>query len=398
MALEGLRKKYRTRQELVKALSSKRRSIHLNPNDHSNGTVSSNADVLAHIKHFLSLAANSLEQHQQPISIVFQNKKKKGNINNSDIYTTLDFPLNGPHLHTHQFKLKRFSILLNLLKIIMEKLPLGKNTTVRDIFYSNVELFQRQANVVQWLDVIRFNFKLSPRKSLNIIPAQKGLVYSPFPIDIYDNISTGENESKLQKQTVFPGKPCLIPFFQDDAIIKLGTTSMCNLVIVEKEAVFTKLVNNYQKLNTNTMLITGKGFPDFLTRLFLKKLEQNCSNSISSCSIFTDADPYGISIALNYVHSSASSIYNCTMANYKGIHITQVLAQNNGVHNKAIQLLGLNQRDYSLAKNLIVTLTANSENVATSPLKNFIIECQREIFFQKKAEMNEIDTSIFQPQ
>lgn len=271
MALEGLRKKYKTRQELVKALTPKRRSIHLNSNGHSNGTPCSNADVLAHIKHFLSLAANSLEQHQQPISIVFQNKKRKGDTSSPDIHTTLDFPLNGPHLCTHQFKLKRCAILLNLLKVVMEKLPLGKNTTVRDIFYSNVELFQRQANVVQWLDVIRFNFKLSPRKSLNIIPAQKGLVYSPFPIDIYDNILTCANEPKMQKQTIFPGKPCLIPFFQDDAVIKLGTTSMCNIVIVEKEAVFTKLVNNYHKLSTNTMLITGKGFPDFLTRLFLKK-------------------------------------------------------------------------------------------------------------------------------
>ncbi|GFP73282.1 meiosis-specific protein SPO11 [Saccharomyces cerevisiae] len=199
----------------------------------------------------------------------------------------------------------------------------------------------------------------------------------------------------MQKQTVFPGKPCLIPFFQDDAVIKLGTTSMCNIVIVEKEAVFTKLVNNYNKLSTNTMLITGKGFPDFLTRLFLKKLEQYCSKSISDCSIFTDADPYGISIALNYTHSNERNAYICTMANYKGIRITQVLAQNNEVHNKSIQLLSLNQRDYSLAKNLIVSLTANSWDIATSPLKNVVIECQREIFFQKKAEMNEIDTRIF---
>ena len=256
-------------------------------------------------------------------------------------------------------------------------------------------MFQRQANVVQWLDIIRFNFKLSPRKSLNIIPAQKGLVYSPFPIYIYDNISAGKDEFQVQKQTVFPGKPCLIPFFQDDANIKLETAGNCNLLIVEKEAVFTKLINNYQKLNENTILITGKGFPDFLTRLFLKKLEQNCSSLISSCSIFTDADPYGISIALNYTHSSANTVYNCTMANYKGIRITQVLTQNNGVHGKPIQLLSLNQRDYSLAKNLIVSLTVNSKDIATSPLKKYIIECQREIFFQKKAEMNEIDASIF---
>lgn len=160
MALHRLRKKHRTRQELLKALTPRTRSIHLSPNEHSNGSTSSNAEVLSHIKQILSLAANSLEQHQQPISIIFHNKTK-GNSSGNSITTKLDFPLNGPHLFTHQFKLKRCSILLNLLKIVMEKLPLGQNTTIRDIFYSNVELFQRQANVVQWLDVIRFNFKLA---------------------------------------------------------------------------------------------------------------------------------------------------------------------------------------------------------------------------------------------
>ncbi|CAI4064376.1 hypothetical protein SUVZ_08G0250 [Saccharomyces uvarum] len=397
MALQRLRKKHRTRQELLKALTPRTRSIHLSPNENSNGSASSNAEVLSHIKHILSLAANSLEQHQQPISIIFHNKTK-GNSSGNSITTKLDFPLNGPHLFTHQFKLKRCSILLNLLKIVMEKLPLGQNTTIRDIFYSNVELFQRQANVVQWLEVIRFNFKLSPRKSLNIIPAQKGLIFSPFPIYVYDSITKREDDFQVEKQTVSPGKPCLIPFFQDDAVIRIETTSLCNIVIVEKEAVFTKLVSNYNKLSANTVLITGKGFPDFLTRLFLKKLEQNCSNLISNCSIFTDADPYGISIALNYINSNANATYNCPMVNYKGVYITQILAQNNKMGSKVVQLLSLNQRDYSLAKNLIVSLTNSGEGVVSSPFKNFIIECQREIFFQKKAEMNEIDVSMFQSQ
>ncbi|CAI4063376.1 DNA topoisomerase (ATP-hydrolyzing) SKDI_08G0200 [Saccharomyces kudriavzevii IFO 1802] len=395
MALEKLSKKYRTRQELLKALTPRTRSIHLSSSGHSSGSASSDAEVLYHIKQILSLAANSLEQQQQPFTIIFQNKTRGGS-SNSNVPTRLDFPLNGPHLFTHRFRLKKCSILLNLLKIVMEKLPLGKNTTVRDIFYSNVELFQRQANVVQWLDIIRFNFNLSPRKSLNIIPAQKGLIYSPFPIYVHDKIMTGKDEFQIQKQTVSHGKPCLIPFFQDDAIIELETTSNCNLVIVEKEAVFTKLVSNYHRLNANTVLITGKGFPDFLTRLFLKKLEQDCSSLISSCSIFTDADPYGISIALNYINSSANAAYNCAMVDYRGIYITQVLAQNNRLGSKAIQLLNLSQRDCTLAKNLIVSLTGNNEEIATSPFKNFIVECQREIFFHKKAEMNEIDASIFQ--
>lgn len=76
-------------------------------------------------------------------------------------------------------------------------------------------------------------------------------------------------------------------------------SSACFILVVEKESIFHKLIEEdfRNKLTTPTILITGKGFPDLNTQLFLKKLWMVMSIPVF---ILVDADPHGICIMLNY--------------------------------------------------------------------------------------------------
>lgn len=78
------------------------------------------------------------------------------------------------------------------------------------------------------------------------------------------------------------------------------------ILVVEKESIFHKLIEEDlpNKLTRPFIMITGKGFPDLNTQLFLKKLWMVMSIPVF---ILVDADPHGINIMLNYRFGSVVS-------------------------------------------------------------------------------------------
>lgn len=78
------------------------------------------------------------------------------------------------------------------------------------------------------------------------------------------------------------------------------------ILVVEKESIFHKLIeeNLLSKLTRPFIMITGKGFPDLNTQLFLRKLWIVMSIPVF---ILVDADPDGIQIMLNYRFGSVVS-------------------------------------------------------------------------------------------
>ena len=79
------------------------------------------------------------------------------------------------------------------------------------------------------------------------------------------------------------------------------------VLIIEKETLFFNLVGNYQffKKFPNAILITGKGYPDYITKVFIKKL-YNLVDNIPFI-YFGDHDPHGFEIYLNYIFGSVQS-------------------------------------------------------------------------------------------
>lgn len=63
--------------------------------------------------------------------------------------------------------------------------------------------------------------------------------------------------------------------------------------VIEKDAIFNKLVEDDFHLKQNAILITSKGFPDTYTREMVNILSEKCS--INVFGMF-DCDPFGIEI------------------------------------------------------------------------------------------------------
>ncbi|XP_044001573.1 meiotic recombination protein SPO11, partial [Aphidius gifuensis] len=85
-------------------------------------------------------------------------------------------------------------------------------------------------------------------------------------------------------------------------IIKIES-SISFIIVVEKDAVFQKLLLEECPKKFNCLVVTGKGYPDVATRIFLKLIIEKLN---VPAYIMVDADPHGIEIMCVYKYGSAS--------------------------------------------------------------------------------------------
>lgn len=69
------------------------------------------------------------------------------------------------------------------------------------------------------------------------------------------------------------------------------------VLIVEKDSIFQKLLEENTAELLNCILITGKGYPDVGTRMLIKLLSETLNIPIY---IIVDADPFGLDIMCVY--------------------------------------------------------------------------------------------------
>ncbi|CCF60437.1 hypothetical protein KAFR_0K00820 [Kazachstania africana CBS 2517] len=331
ISLSNLLKDNPTKRCLIETLTPKKRSVHI--------------DLENSITDIFNLISNCLQINNEPVDIVFKTGKMKN---------TLSFPVYGKASRSHNSN--TVLILLTLLKIINERATTNTTSTIRDVYYSNVPLFKTQRTVNYYVNIIRLNF---PGMN-SVIPAQKGLVYTSATMEIY--------HADGSKMMLMGGTSSLIPYLYETSTIACAVADFDKIIILEKEAVYSKLVQN--KLMLNSLIITGKGYPDHLTRKFINKVSHLCSD----IEIFVDADPDGICIALNYMK-------DCPMAQYKGITVAALINTKDEDN-----LMKLTPRDSTISRNLLVKLQRLTSHQKGLP--GIKLALQRHLFFGVKGEMN----------
>lgn len=78
------------------------------------------------------------------------------------------------------------------------------------------------------------------------------------------------------------------------------------ILVVEKETIFFNLINSekYTQIFSNSIIVTGKGYPDYITKFFIKRVASLLNIPII---YFGDLDVYGLDIFLNYTFGSKGS-------------------------------------------------------------------------------------------
>jgi meiotic recombination protein SPO11 len=264
---------------------------------------------------------------------------------------------------------ERLAKLLRLCKILYAKSLNNNLMTKRELYYNDVELFKNTINIDNSLQDICSIFNIS-RFELGVFPAQKGLFAGD--LIIYD--STG---NMLNNSTSFD-KINLISFEYYFEEISIQTTAKF-ILVVEKESIFFNILGNkiYENNFMNSIIVTGKGFPDYLTKYFIKKLVKLTNLPIF---YFGDFDPSGIEIYFNYIFgckTSSRENYIMTIINIKWIGLSYKMIQDlmklKGENH--LQIIKLDERDIKKIENILTKEYFNLDawTLSINPYSQLII-------------------------
>jgi meiotic recombination protein SPO11 len=211
--------------------------------------------------------------------------------------------------------------LIAVMKACMDVLTRGPGTTTtkRAIYYSDVELFgNKQSNAdraieqaVTMLANIDSSFGNFARHSLGIVAAKRGMVYGQV---IYK--APNGNKYNCAQGTGWSIEPSA----QGGTLFLHSNVD--RVLVVEKETIFNRLAQHAADDDgapawlKRCILITGKGYPDVATRIFLRALldpDSYSPNSPKPANLkvygLVDGDPHGLDILSVYINGSGAMQY-----------------------------------------------------------------------------------------
>lgn len=188
---------------------------------------------------------------------------------------------------------RTFTFTMIVMCEIYKMLSRNQKITRRQLYYSDVELFGNQESVNKAIETICVLLNVQEYE-LGILSASKGLIAGDLVISI------GHERIDCSIPQAVPSSPSEITRFE---------TSADFILIVEKETVFQRLVNDniLNRTGSRIILVTAKGYPDVNTRVLLKKLSEETRTPIY---IIVDADPHGVEIMFTYKWGSMLKIHN----------------------------------------------------------------------------------------
>ncbi|KAL0207349.1 hypothetical protein P9112_011977 [Eukaryota sp. TZLM1-RC] len=190
---------------------------------------------------------------------------------------------------------RKTAIMCRVLRLIRELCNKGIHTTKRDLFYTDVKLFQEQTTSDDMLDDCACLLGVT-RTSLHVVASEKGVVVG--------RLQYTENGDPIDCSRMGTGGKAIPPFI--DQVTNLQSDARF-ILLVEKDAAFMRLAEDRFYNRFPCIIITAKGQPDVATRLFLAKLKETLQ--IPILGLF-DSDPYGLKILSVYMSGSKNMSYD----------------------------------------------------------------------------------------
>ncbi|KOC62684.1 Meiotic recombination protein SPO11 [Habropoda laboriosa] len=214
----------------------------------------------------------------------------------------------------------KFALMITVMAAAHRLLITNSSITRRSLYYDlkkekTSNLVPEQRNLDQAVNHVANLLNCAPWE-LNLLPTSKGLVAGELILTLNDNRII---DCKV------PGG-ALIPMISSNVISVRARAKM--VLIVEKDAVFQKLLENDCTTSLNSIIVTGKGYPDVATRMLVKLLSEKLELPLYA---IVDADPFGVDIMCVYRFGSATlsrerESLACPSVRWLGIHPSELLA------------------------------------------------------------------------
>ncbi|KAI7843532.1 hypothetical protein COHA_002774 [Chlorella ohadii] len=186
-------------------------------------------------------------------------------------------------------------ITTRILQLVHELCRKRIHVTKRDLFYTDVKLFEDQGNSDAILDDLACMLGCT-RSSLHVVASEKGVVVG--------RLTFREDGDQIDCRRMGVGGKAIPPNI--DKVDSIQSDALF-ILLVEKDAAFMRLAEDRFYNQFPCIIITAKGQPDVATRLFLKKLKQTLRIPVLA---LVDSDPYGLKILSVYMKGSMNMSYD----------------------------------------------------------------------------------------
>ncbi len=190
---------------------------------------------------------------------------------------------------------RKTTISTRILQLVYELCVKKIHVTKRDLFYTDVKLFQQQADTDAVLEDVACMVGCT-RTSLNVVATEKGIVVGHLTYrddgDLIDCTKMGVGGKVITA--------C------NERITELKSTAKF-ILLVEKDAAFMRLAEDRFYNKYPCIIITAKGQPDVATRIFLRRLKEELDLPVLG---LVDSDPFGLKILSVYMSGSKNMSYD----------------------------------------------------------------------------------------
>jgi meiotic recombination protein SPO11 len=190
---------------------------------------------------------------------------------------------------------RKTTITMRILGLIHQLCTKQIHVTKRDLFYTDVKLFEDQAQSDAILDDLACMLCCT-RSSLHVVASEKGVVVG--------RLQFREDGDPIDCTRMGVGGKAIPP--NVDKVDSIRSDALF-ILLVEKDAAFMRLAEDRFYNTYPCIILTAKGTPDVATRLFLKKLKTTLKIPVLA---LVDSDPYGLKILSVYMKGSMNMSYD----------------------------------------------------------------------------------------
>jgi DNA topoisomerase-6 subunit A len=183
-----------------------------------------------------------------------------------------------------------------------ELVSMRKTSTLREVYYSargqrDIEFRSQQEsdNIITDLEVALNK----PREDFGIFPEERSAIFGDLTIEY----TVPGYEGRRMNLTDHPDGVMIGPALTSSEFVE---TSADKVLVIEKGAMFTRLVEERAHEKFNALLVHTAGQSPRSTRAIIRRLNRNHGLPVY---IFTDGDPWGIHIAMVIISGSANAAH-----------------------------------------------------------------------------------------
>lgn len=197
--------------------------------------------------------------------------------------------------------IRPFTQLVWVASFVHELSNVSKTSTLRDVYYSaqafdvNFKDQQESDNIITDLETV---LGLA-REDFNVFPEERSEIFGDLTIEY----TIPGYEGRRVNLTMHPDGLAIGPALTSSEFVE---TSANKVIVIEKGAMFNRLIEEQAYKQFNAILIHTAGQPPRATRHIVKRLNAEKGLPVY---VFCDADPWGMAIATTITYGSANAAH-----------------------------------------------------------------------------------------